>query len=37
MRLLNWAMWSSPYDLDDNKTVWEVISDGLDELELGKK
>ena len=24
-------------DLDDNKTVWEVISDGLDELELGKR
>ena len=23
--------------LDDNKTVWEVISDGLDELELGKR
>ena len=24
-------------DLDDSKTVWEVISDGLDELELGKR
>ena len=23
--------------LDDDKTVWEVISDGLDELELGKR
>ena len=23
--------------LDDSKTVWEVISDGLDELELGKR
>ena len=23
--------------LDDNKTVWEVISDGHDELELGKR
>ena len=23
--------------LDDNKTVWEVVSDGLDELELGKR
>ena len=23
--------------LDDNKTVWEVISDGLDEIELGKR
>ena len=23
--------------LDDTKTVWEVISDGLDELELGKR
>ena len=23
--------------LDDGKTVWEVISDGLDELELGKR
>ena len=24
-------------DLDDSKTVWEVISGGLDELELGKR
>jgi sulfate-transporting ATPase len=24
-------------DLDDSKTVWEVISDGLDEIELGKR
>ena len=24
-------------DLDDSKTVWEVISDGLDEVELGKR
>ena len=24
-------------DLDDSKTVWEAISDGLDELELGKR
>ena len=24
-------------DLDDLKTVWEVISDGLDEVELGKR
>ena len=24
-------------ELDDRKTVWEVISDGLDELELGKR
>ena len=24
-------------DLDDSKTVWEVISDGLDDLELGKR
>ena len=24
-------------DLDNSKTVWEVISDGLDELELGKR
>ena len=24
-------------DLDDSKTVWEVISDSLDELELGKR
>ena len=24
-------------DLDASKTVWEVISDGLDELELGKR
>ena len=24
-------------DLDDSKTVWEVISDGLDELELGQR
>ena len=24
-------------NLDDSKTVWEVISDGLDELELGKR
>ena len=24
-------------DLDDRKTVWEVISGGLDELELGKR
>ena len=24
-------------DLEDNKTVWEVISDGLDEIELGKR
>ena len=23
--------------LDDSKTVWEVVSDGLDELELGKR
>jgi len=23
--------------LEDNKTVWEVISDGLDEIELGKR
>jgi sulfate-transporting ATPase len=23
--------------LDDNKTVWEVVSDGLDEIELGKR
>ena len=23
--------------LDDKKTVWEVISDGLDEIELGKR
>ena len=24
-------------DLEDGKTVWEVISDGLDEIELGKR
>ena len=24
-------------DLEDDKTVWEVISDGLDEIELGKR
>ena len=24
-------------ELDDGKTVWEVISDGLDELELGRR
>ena len=24
-------------DLEDDKTVWEVISDGLDEVELGKR
>ena len=24
-------------DLEDNKTVWEVISDGLDEIELGRR
>ncbi|MDB3891486.1 energy-dependent translational throttle protein EttA [Alphaproteobacteria bacterium] len=24
-------------DLDDKKTVWEVISDGLDEIQLGKR
>ena len=24
-------------DLDNSKTVWEVISDGLDEVELGKR
>ena len=24
-------------DLDDSKTVWEVVSDGLDEIQLGKR